>query len=145
VKQYWGVGRLIDELLGLDVWIYCTLNINTFRDYRQLQCYRYSTYFPVHRCTRTRVLRPPLSYPGNGFIAVSQLLQIARGVFFSQPNSFLANILQLPILKTRLDYFRLVLYNPFRLLAVPFITRRQGHHGKHRLLLLRMRVYWPVT
>jgi hypothetical protein len=40
--------------------------------------------------------------PGNGFITVSLSLQITHEVFFSRPNSFLAIILQLPILKTRL-------------------------------------------
>jgi hypothetical protein len=36
---------------GLDDWIYCTLYIRTFRDYRQLHRYRRSTHFPVHRYT----------------------------------------------------------------------------------------------
>jgi hypothetical protein len=44
----------------------------TTRDYRQLQRYRYSsTYFPVHRYRRTRVLSLYQSYTGNGFITVS--------------------------------------------------------------------------
>jgi hypothetical protein len=42
---------------GLDDLIYCTLYIHATRKYRQLQRYRYSTHFPVHRYTRTRVLR----------------------------------------------------------------------------------------
>jgi hypothetical protein len=56
---------------GLDDWIYCNLYIYTIRVYRQLQRYRYSTHFPVHSYTRTRVLSLHLSYPGNGFITVS--------------------------------------------------------------------------
>jgi hypothetical protein len=36
---------------GLDDWIYCTLYIHTTQDCRQLQRYRYSTHFAVHRYT----------------------------------------------------------------------------------------------
>jgi hypothetical protein len=36
---------------GLDDWIYCTLYIHTTRNYRQLQHYRSSTHFAVHRYT----------------------------------------------------------------------------------------------
>jgi hypothetical protein len=42
-------------------------------------------------------------YPGNGCITVSLALQITHEVFFSQPNSFLVIILQLPIPKTRFN------------------------------------------
>jgi hypothetical protein len=38
----------------------------TARDYRQLQRYRWSTYFTVHRYARTRILSLHKSYPGNG-------------------------------------------------------------------------------
>jgi hypothetical protein len=41
--------------------------------------------------------------PDNGSVTVSVPLQITHGVFFSQSNSFLAIILQLPIPKTRLN------------------------------------------
>jgi hypothetical protein len=40
---------------------------------------------------------------GSGFITASLSLQITHEVFFSQPNSFLAIILQMPIPKTRLS------------------------------------------
>jgi hypothetical protein len=60
-----------------------------------IQRYRYSTHFPVHSYTRTRVLSPQESYPGNGFITVPLSLKITHELFFSQPNSFLAIILQL--------------------------------------------------
>jgi hypothetical protein len=59
--------------------------------------------------------------------------------------------LQLPIPKTRLDYSRLLLYTPSTLFLLLLscrtllITTLLGSHGKHRLLLSRMRVYWSVT
>jgi hypothetical protein len=64
-----------------------------------IQHYRYSTHFTVHRCTRSL----HQSYPGNGVRTVSLSLQITHGVFFSQPNSFVIIVLQLPIPKTRLN------------------------------------------
>jgi hypothetical protein len=72
---------------GLNGWIYWILEIHTTRDYRQLQRYRYSIQFPVHRYTRTRILSLHYSYPGNGFIADSLSLQIAHDVFFAPLNS----------------------------------------------------------
>jgi hypothetical protein len=36
-------------------------------------------------------------------------------------------------------------FYPLSDLLRPFITPRHGPHGKHRLLLLRKRVYWSVT
>jgi hypothetical protein len=41
---------------GLDDWIYCILDIHAFWNYRQSQRYRSTTHFPVHCCTRIRVL-----------------------------------------------------------------------------------------
>jgi hypothetical protein len=60
----------------------------TIRDYRQLQCYRWSTHFTVHRYTRTKVLSLHWSYPGNGFITVSMSVQFTH--IFTQSDSFLA-------------------------------------------------------
>jgi hypothetical protein len=90
-----------------------------------IQRYRFSTHFPVHRCTSTRVLSLHLSYPGNGFIIVCH--------FKSHMKSSLHSLI--PILLFFLKHLWLC----------PFITLRQGPHGKHRLLLLRICVYWPVT
>jgi hypothetical protein len=87
---------------GLDVWIYCTLYIHN-SGLQGIQRYCYSTHFPVHRCTRIRILSLHLSYPGNGFITVSLSFQITHEVFFSQSNSFLAITLQPPIPTTRLN------------------------------------------
>jgi hypothetical protein len=78
---------------GLDYCIYWHLIHRTW-NYRQLQRCHWSTHFTVHG--RTRVL----SLPASGFITISLSLQITHGVFFSQSNSSLAIILQLPILKT---------------------------------------------
>jgi hypothetical protein len=47
---------IIRRGFGLDNWIYCTSYIYTVRDYRQLQRYRWSTHFRVHRGTRTTIL-----------------------------------------------------------------------------------------
>jgi hypothetical protein len=46
------VGVTYKTCFGLDDRIYCTLDIHTVQDYRQLQRYSYSPHFPVHRCTR---------------------------------------------------------------------------------------------
>jgi hypothetical protein len=53
---------------GFDDWIFCTLYISGLQ---AIQRYCYSTQFPVHCCTRTRILSLHQSYPGNGFITVS--------------------------------------------------------------------------
>jgi hypothetical protein len=70
-------------------------------------CRQYSAiadlHFIVHRCTCIRVLRLHQSYPGNGFITVTLQLQTTREVLWSQSNSFLAIILQLSIMKIRLN------------------------------------------
>jgi hypothetical protein len=86
---------------GLDDCIYWHL-IHTTRDYRQCSTAAISTHFTLHRYTRTSVLSLHKSHPGNGFITISLSFQIRHGVFFSQPNSFLPIILQLPVPKTRL-------------------------------------------
>jgi hypothetical protein len=52
---------------------------------------------------RTKILSLHKPYTGNGFITATLSLQKSHMVFFSQPNSFLAIILQLPIPKTRLN------------------------------------------
>jgi hypothetical protein len=67
---------------GLDDWIYWHI-IHTTRNYRQLQCYRYShtLQFTV---AHTMGLSLPWSYPGNGFITDSLKLQITHEAFFSQ-------------------------------------------------------------
>jgi hypothetical protein len=57
---------------------------------------RYSTHFPVHRYTRTRVLSLHLSYPDNGFITVSLSLRLTHEVFLAQSNYFLAISSQSP-------------------------------------------------
>jgi hypothetical protein len=51
------VGVTYKTGFGLDDWIYCILYIHTVRDYRQLQRYRCSTHYTIHRCTRNRFLR----------------------------------------------------------------------------------------
>jgi hypothetical protein len=57
---------------------------------QDIQLYCYSTHFPVHRCTRTRILSLHELYPGYRFITVSLALEITCEVFMSQSNSFLA-------------------------------------------------------
>jgi hypothetical protein len=88
---------------GLDDWIYCTLYIHTTRDYRQYNAIAdllaHTLQFTVTHALEfssfiSRILATDLS--------VSLSLQIAHGVFFSQPNSSLALILRLPIPKTGL-------------------------------------------
>jgi hypothetical protein len=76
---------------GLDDLIYWHL-IDTFPYYRQLQRYRWSTHFTVHRYTCTRVFSHHYSFPSNGFITVS----LSPEVFFAQYNSFLAISTQSP-------------------------------------------------
>jgi hypothetical protein len=83
------VGRVIRDFytgFRLDDWKY--LHIHNL-ELQAIQRYCWSTYFTVHRYTRTRVLCLHQSHPRNGFITVSLSLQITHEVFFSQPNSFL--------------------------------------------------------
>jgi hypothetical protein len=67
----------------------------TSRDYRQLQRYRYSTYFTVHRLIRTEDSQSSLAVSWQR-IYQSHCNFKSHDVFFSQFNSFLAIILQLP-------------------------------------------------
>jgi hypothetical protein len=67
-----------------------------------VQRYRYSTQFPVHRCTRIRILSL-ISRILATDLSIS--LALTHEVFFSQPNSLLAIILQLPFPMTRLFTF----------------------------------------
>jgi hypothetical protein len=82
---------------GLDDSIYCILYSYIHNSgLRVIERYRWSTQFTVHCYTHTRVLSLRLSYPGNGFITVSLSLHIAHEVCFSQLNSLLVIILQMP-------------------------------------------------
>jgi hypothetical protein len=75
--------------------------LTPYTQYSELQAITALSLFPhftVHRYTRTRVLSLHQTYPGNGFITVSLYLQITHGVFFSQPNSFLATAYLIQIL-----------------------------------------------
>jgi hypothetical protein len=58
-----------------------------------IQRYRYSTHFRVHRCTRTRILVFTSRILATDFITVLLSLKITHEHLFSQPNSFLATIL----------------------------------------------------
>jgi hypothetical protein len=119
---------------------------------------RWSTHFRVHRYTRTRVLCLHKSYPGNGFIIVSLSLKITREPFFSQPNFFLAIILQLPIPRTRLNSVPLLPSSyPGRLASQsvshilrPTVSRpvflgikpRSGAYGQIFITFTQLRVCW---
>jgi hypothetical protein len=117
---------------------------------KAIQRYCYSTHFTFHRCTRTRFLSLQKPCPSNGFITILLSLRNTHKVFFAQPISFLSIILQLPILKTRLNsipllpssytgrlgsrksafQFRLdyCFYSIQLLLPCPFITPRYWPH-----------------
>jgi hypothetical protein len=118
------------------------------------QRYRYSTHFPVHRYTRTRILSLHYSYPASGVTTVSLLLQIRHEVVFPSlipllplfcncqfrkldSIQFRANILAGWRLETRLftpDYTFIL----GRVLWLcPFITPRQGPRRKHGLYCWR--------
>jgi hypothetical protein len=89
-------------VLQLDGWIYWHLIHSTW-DYRQ-----YNTITDLHtlQFTVTHTLGFSVftsCIPATGFIPVSRSLQITHEVFFLEPHSFLAIILQLPIPKTRLS------------------------------------------
>jgi hypothetical protein len=68
-----------------------------------IQRYRYSTHFivTVPRALGFSVFTSRIL--ASGFITVSLSFQITKEVFLSEPNSFLAIILQLPIPKIRLN------------------------------------------
>jgi hypothetical protein len=59
-----------------------------------IQRYCWFLHFTLQICTLTRILSLHESYSGNGFITVLLSLQLTHKVFFSQPHSFLAIILQ---------------------------------------------------
>jgi hypothetical protein len=72
---------------------------------QEIQHYRYSTYFPGHSCTRTRILSPHKSYPCNEFIRLS--FQITHEVFLAHSNPFSSQSSSNVISRTRpnsLDY-----------------------------------------
>jgi hypothetical protein len=96
------VWRLIPSLVGVTIRQMFRLDIR-FIDhlYNTLGATRNDSiiadlHFTVHRYTWTRILSLHLSYPGNGFITVLLSLHVTHEVLFSQPNSFLTIILQLP-------------------------------------------------
>jgi hypothetical protein len=107
----------------LDNWIYCTLYI---RDYRQLQRYRWSTHFTVHR------------YTGIGFSVFTSRVQAhhkshMKCSFHSLIHflPFLLNHLRLP--SPELDS---ILDNSPNDLLRPFITPRHGTRRKHSLSIV---------
>jgi hypothetical protein len=59
----------------LDWMIKFTDLIHSTRNYRQLERYRWSLHFTVHRYLHTSVISVHQLYPGNGFITVSLSLQ----------------------------------------------------------------------
>jgi hypothetical protein len=85
-----GVGVIYETGFGLDDWIYWHLIHSHNSGLQATQRCRWSTFFAVHRYTKTRVLSLHQSYPGNGFITVSLSGQTTHEVCFSEPNSFLA-------------------------------------------------------
>jgi hypothetical protein len=118
----------------LDDWIYWHRIYSHNSGLQAIHRYRYFTHFSVHRCKRTRVLSICWSYPGNGFQHCSYT-SLTHEVFSSQPNSFLAVILQLPIPMTRLNSIA----SPYSdRLASRNLTARafflHGPHGKQPLL-----------
>jgi hypothetical protein len=113
---------------------------------RATQRYRWSTRFPGHRYRRPWVLSLPQAFPVNGFITVSLSLQITHEVFFSPCNSLFTIVLQLPILKIRLNLIpllqssysgRLVSRNSTLFYTAKhfFITTLQGRRRKHSLIV----------
>jgi hypothetical protein len=105
---------------GSDDWIYCTLYIHTVRDYRQLQRYRHYTHFPVHRCTRTRIL--------SSLVVSGQRIFQSHCNFRSHMKSsvhrlfpflpFILNHLGLPSPELDPVLFRQLLYTPSTLLRL---------------------------
>jgi hypothetical protein len=128
----------------LDDWTCCTLYIHTTRGYRQ-----HSTIADLHTLLFTvthalgfsvftsRILATDLSQSHcnfkshmKSFHSLIRFFSLAFGCFSrTRPNS-------LPS--------KLLFYSPSEI-PRPFINPRHGTHGKHRLLLLRKRVYLSVT
>jgi hypothetical protein len=145
---------------GLDDWIYCTLHIHTARDYR-----KYSAIADIHTFQFTvthaigysvftiRILATDLAPFYFNF--KSHMKSSLRCLITFLP--FLLNRLALPSpeldpipVPSRLLHFTTtVLYSHCTLFLLPrrtlLITTSHGPHGKHRLLLSRMRFYWCVT
>jgi hypothetical protein len=114
-----------------------------------IQRYIWFTHCAVHRCTHTRILSS-LVVSWQRIYQVWLSLHITHDVFFSQPNSFLAIILQLPTSKIRLNsipssypsrlasrnstlHTRLLFYTRPRLLTASFYNLSARNHGKYSL------------
>jgi hypothetical protein len=112
-----------------------TLYIHATRDYRQ-----YSSIANLHIFQFT--VAQALSFS----VFTSRILATDLSQFLCNLNSYslipFLPFLQLPIRKTQLDCCFLLRH--FFLLC-PLITPRNGPHGKHRLLLSTMLVFWSVT
>jgi hypothetical protein len=112
-----------------------------FIDTLDIQLGTTGNYSAIPISTHSRVVSLHKSYPGNGFITVSLSPHITHEVIFSQPSSFLAIILQLPIPKTRLNSIpssypgRLASRNTTQLFPTElfFITTLHGPQRKHSL------------
>jgi hypothetical protein len=128
---------------GLDDWIYRHF-INITRNYRQysavaiLRAFQFT--FPCalgFSVLTTRILATDLSQSSCNF--KSRMKSSSHCLIPFLP--FLLNHLRLPSPELDLIPFRLLSYIP----CYSVSTTLHGPHGKRRLLLSRMRVYWSVS
>jgi hypothetical protein len=144
-------------------WIYWVLYIHTVRGYRQ-----YSAIAILHSLQFT-VTHALGSSASTSRILATDLLQITYGVFFSQPRSCLAIILQLPIPKIGLNSIsvlpssyvgRLASWNSTLHSQLPLLSYCSSHYSvpssvsfyntstrttQKTTFIVRRRVYCSVT
>jgi hypothetical protein len=128
---------------GLDL-IYCTLYIHAVRDYRQ-----YSDIAVLHTFQFTVAQALGFSVFTSRILA-TDLSQSHCNFNSHMKSSWYSLIpflpfLQLPIPKTRLDYFRLLLYTPSRLLTVPSYNSSARILRKTSSSIVKNSFYWSVT
>jgi hypothetical protein len=69
----------------------------------------------------------------------NQIMRISRILFYNS-SSVTWTVVSLTTAK-----FKPLIFSTSGFALCPLITPRHGHHWKHRLLLSKMHVYWPVT
>jgi hypothetical protein len=141
--------------VGLDDWIYCNLYFHTVRNYRQyspiaiLHTFQFTvTHALGFSVFTSRILATDLSQSHchfNSHVKSSWHSLILSCCFFSialdchLQNSTQFFSFSITSLHDYCSLLRRIVW------LCPLITPRHGPHGKHCLLLPRMRVYWSVT
>jgi hypothetical protein len=120
VTQALGSSFFTSRILTTDLSLsYCRFNSNMKSTFHSLIPFLSFLQLPIPKTRLNSVSLLPSSYPGR---LASQTLKLHS-----------TRLLSTTLLYSQIEFL------------CPFITPRHGPHGKHRLPLLRRRVYSPVT